>query len=93
MPLKSLCINNLYIQGQLLNLADIEKDIQAFMVLLATGKNEEDPFKNTGTRFSHCLYGFFSRYSMAANSTVRSLDMIEIQIHTSFYGSPGYLQE
>ena len=48
--------------------------IQAFIVVLVTCKNEEDPIKNEGarvlTRFSHYVYGNFFRRSRAANSAV-----------------------
>ena len=49
--------------------------IQAFMVVLVTCKNEEDPIKNEGarvlTRFSPLkVYGNFFRRSRAANSEV-----------------------
>ena len=49
--------------------------IQAFIVVLVTCKNEEDPIKNEGarvlTRFSPLqVYGNFSRRSRAANSAV-----------------------
>ena len=48
---------------------------QAFMVVLVTCKNEEDPIKNEGTRvltrFSPLqVYGIFFRRSRAANSAV-----------------------
>ena len=51
------------------------KLIQAFMHVLDTCKNEEDPIKNEGTRvFTRFLplkvYGDFSRCSRAANSAV-----------------------
>ena len=50
--------------------------IQAFMHVLDTCKNEEDPIKNEGVRvFTRFLplyvYGDFSRRSRAANSAVR----------------------
>ena len=56
------------------NLPKIELS-QAFMHVLDTCKNEEDPIKNEGTRvFTRFLplyvYGDFSRRSRAANSTV-----------------------
>ena len=49
--------------------------IQAFVVVLVTCKNEEDPIKNEGarvlTRFSPLqVYGNFFRRSRAANSAV-----------------------
>ena len=51
------------------------KLIQAFIVVLVTCKNEEDPIKNEGarvlTRFSPLLvYGNFFRRSRGANSAV-----------------------
>ena len=47
------------------------------MLVLVTCKNEEDPFKNEGTRMVTTfpplsVYRDFSRHSRAANSTVRS---------------------
>ena len=49
--------------------------IQAFMVVLVTCKNEEDPLKNEGARvltriFPFLDYGIFFRRSKAANSAV-----------------------
>ena len=44
--------------------------IQAFMVVLVTCKNEEDPIKNEGARVVTTLYSFFLRCSRAANSLV-----------------------
>ena len=48
--------------------------IQAFIVVLVTCKNEEDPIKNEGARvlsiFPHYVYGNFFRRSRPANSAV-----------------------
>ena len=48
------------------------KLIQAFIVVLDTCKNDEDPSKNESTRllttFLSYVYGDFFRHSMAANS-------------------------
>ena len=51
------------------------KIVQAFIIALVTCKNEEDPFKNKGTRVVTTflplkVYGDFSRRSRAANSSV-----------------------
>ena len=51
------------------------KPIQAFMVVLVTCKNEEDPIKKEGNRvltgFSPLqVYGIFFKRSRAANSAV-----------------------
>ena len=50
------------------------------MVLLVTSKNEEDPFKNEGTRV---VKGSYLRCQKS--------DLVQIQTHPSFYGYPGLL--
>ena len=62
-------------QGQLLPQVSCRiwpkfKRIQAFTVALVTGKNDEDPFKNEGTRVVITLNIDFLRRSRAAYSTV-----------------------
>ena len=46
------------------------KRIKAFIVVLVTCKNEEDPIKNEGARVLSRLYDVFFRRSRATNSEV-----------------------
>ena len=76
--------------------------IQAFMHVLDTCKNEEDPIKNEGarvfTRFLRLLvYGDFSRHSRAANSAVLGpiwlnfelvLDVMDVLVTCKYEGDP-----
>ena len=50
------------------------------MVVLVTCKNEEDPFKNEGSR----VYRDFSRHSRAANSTIRSQIWLKFKLIPAF---------
>ena len=71
---KNLILTSIKGRNSVANLLNFEL-IQAFMHVLDTCKNEEDPIKNEGTRvFTRFLplyvYGDFSRRSRAANSAV-----------------------
>ena len=69
----------------------IIKLIQAFMSVLVTCKNEEDPFKNEEARvvtkdLPLYVYADFLCCSRAINSSLR-LVLLEIQTHPSYFTS------
>ena len=66
------------------------------MLVLAISKNGEDPLKYEGTRevttfLPLLVYRDFP--DVQGQLTPLSEDLVEIQTHSSFYDSPGYLQE
>ena len=63
------------------------KLIQAFIFVLVTCKNEEDPIKNEGARVLTSLLFDFS------DAQGQLIPKSEIRTHPSFYSCPSYLQE
>ena len=58
--------------------------IQAFIVVLVTCKNEEDPIKNEGARVLTSLFCRFFRRSRAANSKVSDGILPEFELIQAF---------
>ena len=65
------------------------------MIVLSACKNALDPFKNENTRVSQHFSHFIAVFQTLNGSLLRCLnsDLVEIQTHLSFYGSPCYLHE
>ena len=62
------------------------------MVVLHTGKNEEDLIKNEGARVLKRLYDIFSDAQGQLTPSQRQ-NSAQIRTHPSFYSCPHYLQK
>ena len=75
------------------------KDLLASMVVLFTCKNEEDPFKNEGTRvvttfLPYKPIGIFpDTQGQLTSLHHQKSNLVEITAHTSFCGCPDFMQE